>query len=537
MSKLIIFLLFLNCALVYAIPPIQKTVSNEDIRDAILSLVHMVRSIDDKLERHEFRDKHADEYFKKQFSSLDKRFKALEPMRGAISRLDERLANVETILMQNDKREAEQIQKIVNVVDALINSVDSLKSDVEKVGNLGAIENVLNVVSENSKRTRDEIDQLKKQNAAFMENVLKGTENFDRVKKQLGTSELLLAKYENKLTEFNSKIATDVVTLDYKEQKDWQSSFLNALEKQQQNISDITKKLTTVEQITKNLPTKEFIEKFENNTLDLLEEIKSDNAESDGRQTQLIENKMKDVMNDIDKKHDEYIKGVTDLTEIIEGLTESLSNSYDQLKKDVAGLAKIEKVMIQAADGVMDTKRRVEYGVHQILLEVGNIVKEHAEKINNTIYDRFDMFEQSVLDSENGALANLTSKIGEEIDQVWRQIGIMHQQMGASTDTLNKLQNQTDVYVSGSLNVMDSMKGKVGQITTRMSEVEENLNHLMGRLSLVTQEFNRIKSGLGKALDEIRASFIAVQSKVKDVGPGPHKIASDEIIDDDVPAP
>lgn len=72
----------------------------------------------------------------------------------------------------------------------------------------------------------------------------------------------------------------------------------------------------------------------------------------------------------------------------------------------------------------------------------------------------------SILDEDSGALANLTSKIGEEIDQVWRQIGIMHQQISASTDTLGKLQNQTDQYVSGSLNVMDNMKGKVSFFKT-----------------------------------------------------------------------
>lgn len=63
-------------------------------------------------------------------------------------------------------------------------------------------------------------------------------------------------------------------------------------------------------------------------------------------------------------------------------------------------------------------------------------------------------------------MANLTSKIGEEIDQVWRQIGIMHQQMSANADTLNKLQNQTDVYVNGSQDVMDKMKGKVWGVET-----------------------------------------------------------------------
>lgn len=48
-----------------------------------------------------------------------------------------------------------------------------------------------------------------------------------------------------------------------------------------------------------------------------------------------------------------------------------------------------------------------------------------------------------------------------------------------------------------------------------MSEVDENLNYLLGRLSLVTQEFNQIKTGLGTALDNIRSSFQVVQNKVQ----------------------
>lgn len=48
-----------------------------------------------------------------------------------------------------------------------------------------------------------------------------------------------------------------------------------------------------------------------------------------------------------------------------------------------------------------------------------------------------------------------------------------------------------------------------------MGEVDENLNYLLGRLSLVMQEFNQVKSGLGNALDTIRSSFHEVQSKVK----------------------
>lgn len=72
----------------------------EDIRDAILSLIHMSRVSEDKLERHEFRERATGEQLKKMVGGLEKRHRALEPIRGIVSRLDERLSNVETILLQ-----------------------------------------------------------------------------------------------------------------------------------------------------------------------------------------------------------------------------------------------------------------------------------------------------------------------------------------------------------------------------------------------------------------------------------------------------
>lgn len=47
-----------------------------------------------------------------------------------------------------------------------------------------------------------------------------------------------------------------------------------------------------------------------------------------------------------------------------------------------------------------------------------------------------------------------------------------------------------------------------------MTEVDSNLNYLLGRLSLVTQEFNQVKGGLASALDNIRSSFQIVQNKI-----------------------
>jgi septation ring formation regulator EzrA len=166
----------------------------------------------------------------------------------------------------------------------------------------------------------------------------------------------------------------------------------------------------------------------------------------------------------------------------------------------------------------MDTKRRIEYGVHQILLEVGDLVKLHAKELNATVNRRFDNLSSTIVDNQTGTMTNLTSKIETEISQVWRQIGIMYQQLTASAGALDRLQQQTENYVNGSLETMGSMGGKVGQITSLMAEMDSNLNYLLGRLSLVTQEFNSIKSDLGSALDNIRHAFISVQKKVKEFG-------------------
>lgn len=155
------------------------------------------------------------------------------------------------------------------------------------------------------------------------------------------------------------------------------------------------------------------------------------------------------------------VDSINNVTQDIGRLGKTFANSSENIGKEIENLNRVEKVIMQTADNVLDAKRRAEYGVHQIMSEMEKLMKSSSKDIQSAIDERFDTFEMSVLDEETGALANLTSKIGNELDQVWRQIGIMHQQMSASTDTLNKLQTQTDAYVNGSLNVMDNVKGKV----------------------------------------------------------------------------
>lgn len=68
---------------------------HEDLRDAILSLVHMFRDNTDKLERHEYRERQLGEQLKKAFSNVEKKQKNEETNTEAILNL---LNNISTRL-------------------------------------------------------------------------------------------------------------------------------------------------------------------------------------------------------------------------------------------------------------------------------------------------------------------------------------------------------------------------------------------------------------------------------------------------------
>jgi hypothetical protein len=118
---------------------------------------------------------------------------------------------------------------------------------------------------------------------------------------------------------------------------------------------------------------------------------------------------------------------------------------------------------------------------------------DNAKYINETVSERFEEMSAQILNNQTTTLRNMSSVLESEISQVWRQIGIMHSQLTQSVGTLDRLQNQTETYVNGSLTNMENMSGKVGLLSGTMAEVDGNLNYLLGRIALVTREFNMIK--------------------------------------------
>ncbi|VVC33104.1 Hypothetical protein CINCED_3A010877 [Cinara cedri] len=205
---------------------------------------------------------------------------------------------------------------------------------------------------------------------------------------------------------------------------------------------------------------------------------------------------------------------------------DDVQNSFQLMSEEVRTLSDVQKTLAQTSDNVMDAKRRIEYSTHQILTEVTSVVNERSKELNDSVNAGIERAMKAVLDAQTTGMANVSLKIEMEISQVWRQIGIMYQTLTDSASTLATLQKQTDTFVNSTATSVDGMNNKVSAIAGRMSEVDDNLNYLLGRLSLVTQEFKEIKVGLGEALENIRIGLETVQGSKKavDLGPGPNPI-------------
>lgn len=200
-----------------------------------------------------------------------------------------------------------------------------------------------------------------------------------------------------------------------------------------------------------------------------------------------------------------------------ESLFERVDSGYKELETEIKGLANVEQVLLDTADSVMDTKRKIEFGVQQIIFKVTELVAISGGEMDDNLAAKFESITRTILSNQTQALTALTVKVEKEIGQVWRQMGIMYGQLSNSISILEKVKTRTEEYSNKSSKNLGSMDNQVEGLTDRMSEVDENLNYMLSQLSLVVAEFNQVKTGLGQAMegmeDELLEEFRRQQAE------------------------
>merc|ERR1712168_1371633 len=126
-----------------------------------------------------------------------------------------------------------------------------------------------------------------------------------------------------------------------------------------------------------------------------------------------------------------------------ESLFERVDTGYKELEDEIKGLANVEKVLLDTADSVMDTKRKIEFGVQQIIFKVSELIELSGGQMDDNLAAKFESITRTILSNQTEALTELTSKVEKDIGQVWRQMGIMYGQLSNSIGILEKVKSQT----------------------------------------------------------------------------------------------
>jgi len=83
-----------------------------------------------------------------------------------------------------------------------------------------------------------------------------------------------------------------------------------------------------------------------------------------------------------------------------EALFERVGEGYARLEEEIEGLSNVERVLVDTADAVMDTKRKIEFGVQQIIFKVSELVKLSGGQIDEQLRDQFKDITETILSNQ-----------------------------------------------------------------------------------------------------------------------------------------
>lgn len=411
--------------------------SNEQVRDGLLSLVHSYSQLENKLDRHEQRERALGEIIKRGLQALQKGQKIFDPMQGSYVRLEERVGQIETLLMGLDDKFNEQLKtsKAIESIEKWI-ATQSKASNTDK---LTEISNQVEDLSVNVKELRKQVDELQT------------THNNDSQasRDSMSTIETNLAKKLEENANAIKQIQESLGKVGGVKTSDGGS--LDDISKDLQFIkSNIGAGSCGGNGENGDAIDKDFLVSLNNQTLDAISDMRHEVLTASDKSYAKTTTKLKETHTALDASINELLKNVG------EGCD---GNTTPDPKQNE--IQKLEQMLAQMGDNVLSIKRGMEFNVHAITLEVGEQIKQNSKELGSSIGDKFEAINETIWNNHNGAITNLTSKIESEISQVWRQIGIMYQEVSSSKDALNKLQELTTSYVNGTVETMDHMQGKV----------------------------------------------------------------------------
>ena len=345
--------------------------------------------MENKLERHEQRERALGEVVKRALLQLQKGQKIFEPMQLTFSRLDVRMNQVETLLIDKEEKVNEQQLKIVQSLDTILkwisdNSGNAAKPAASSCAGAtnGLLENKIDALTNTVELLQKQIVQITKEKEETSKGLLLQTEKL--VNSKLASADEVILALESKLSNFY--VVGPNTTPAPSRNLEWEESISKQLKSIDTNMNSIK---NTADNSNKGLSIdKDFFIGISNETLAAIDDMRTEVLTASDKSFTKTATRIKEAASGLDTVLGEVLKTVQEYIENADTQNENVTNSMSALHDAVLPIGKLEKNIIDIGDSVLSIKRGIEFNVHAIVLEVSELVQKNSKDVNHTLYNR-----------------------------------------------------------------------------------------------------------------------------------------------------
>ena len=334
--------------------------------------MHSVNVLDDKLGRHEGRERVLGESIRKGLTALQKGQQVFPQLKNSFTRLEERVGQVESMLVAQEERAVVQQNKLADALEAIykymndheankyavVNKDDSEEEDVPK-----KIDDLVDTIKE----LRREISELKADRASA------DSESKAMIHR---SSVVLQEAVGNKLDE---KLASLYVT-----SPNAQAEFEQQV---REALTEIQAKIAAPAPVTTELASRfdgDAAMAANSKTLEAIEELKVEVLTAVDKSLIKVSSRIQDSSSGLQTAIGDIAKAVGEQVE----MTTVVQDAQDKILKNTENVKNLDNMLLQTADNIFDTKKKIELSVHRIHQDVSEMMAHATKDLNATLMER-----------------------------------------------------------------------------------------------------------------------------------------------------